>query len=437
MVPQPGELRGKKVRHFSNMLRCSSVSPWTCKQHSFKGGGGIRFGSHKTQTPRNIELLIANTMSAITPPNTFDNGCSTAEMQNAISGDPEVHSPTTVVGWENTDAKVVSAIGRMPSIYFAASSPITERIMVPGRIMWKKGEVFIDEPQGANLITSELAAKVAKRVLVVTTSGTRGKERSPFYILGAGAFVDHCVATALHNLTFESKDDVLSHHTITCPFLGQEKALHFHGIKSQEELENVNVGGGEIWKYGTDIYWGATEAKRGTARECEYGSFESVDEYFKIKKGMKIAFAALNKIILGDDDSEEEKKEQRSLVFGPLNKVNVYTGEVTGVYDTYFTHNINTKRGLSGGVIFLTDGSGQSSMVAKKNHGKAIGIHVGNNRTTGCNLGFKLSAASKIGFWTTILPAVDDIKQMGLAFREWITKKNTREEGEAEHKSEH
>jgi hypothetical protein len=64
--------------------------------------------------------------------------------------------------------------------------------------------------------------------------------------------------------------------------------------------------------------------------------------------------------------------------FGYAEHINIYTGEIVGVYENHIEHNINTYSGFSGAAIFLLDNPTlQHQSVKKEDYGKVIAIHVG------------------------------------------------------------
>jgi hypothetical protein len=96
------------------------------------------------------------------------------------------------------------------------------------------------------------------------------------------------------------------------------------------------------------------------------------------------------------DDDETNRalftKEKLQTIFGYAKHINIYTGEIVGVYENRIEHNINTYTGVSGAAIFLLDNPTlQHPSVKKGDYGKVIAIHAGNKLELGrVNIAFTI-----------------------------------------------
>lgn len=78
--------------------------------------------------------------------------------------------------------------------------------------------------------------------------------------------------------------------------------------------------------------------------------------------------------------------------FGYAEHINIYTGEIVGVYENHIEHNINTYTGFSGAAIFLLDNPTiQHPSVKEEDYGKVIAIHAGSKENLeGVNIAFSI-----------------------------------------------
>jgi hypothetical protein len=86
--------------------------------------------------------------------------------------------------------------------------------------------------------------------------------------------------------------------------------------------------------------------------------------------------------------------EQFHKIHGPVNSVNVYTGKVTAVGEDYIAYDINTFKGFSGALVFLTDGAEQSASVHEGDLGKVIAVHSGYSYGATSNFGFMIGKST-------------------------------------------
>jgi hypothetical protein len=89
--------------------------------------------------------------------------------------------------------------------------------------------------------------------------------------------------------------------------------------------------------------------------------------------------------------------------FGYAEHVNIYTGEIVGVYENHIEHDINTYTSFSGAAIFLLDNPTlQHQSVKKEDYGKVIAIRAGNKpNLEGVNIAFTIGRVP--GKWSALL----------------------------------
>ena len=155
---------------------------------------------------------------------------------------------------------------------------------------------------------------------------------------------------------------------------------------------------GAHWNHGIDVSIGPVISRV----ELHVNRFLAVANDFKYEVGMKIGIVTLSTIGASMEDALVEKEEgdlvegiELSDIYGEPNEVNIYTGEITGVGEDYFEHNINTFPGLSGAIVFLLDQE-QPEYVSREDYKKAIGVHVGHKAVLKQNIAFKLAVETSV-----------------------------------------
>jgi hypothetical protein len=93
-------------------------------------------------------------------------------------------------------------------------------------------------------------------------------------------------------------------------------------------------------------------------------------------------------------DAGNVSAEEVVLICGPVDRVNIYTGEVTYVGQDHVAYNINTFKGFSGALVFLVAGPEQSNFVQPAQFGKVIAVHAGYDSGSDSNIGFKITKSS-------------------------------------------
>jgi hypothetical protein len=127
-------------------------------------------------------------------------------------------------------------------------------------------------------------------------------------------------------------------------------------------------------------------------------TFQLVRDDFSFAVGQKIGLAVYRDFVISAESTgiADMTEDEIKKVYGEMNKVNIYAGEITRVCDggLCFEHNVNNFDGCSGAIVFLLDkhqdlGSG----VTEEDDGKAIAVHVGGDEVGGGlmrNFAFKI-----------------------------------------------
>jgi hypothetical protein len=285
----------------------------------------------------------------------------------------------------------------------ATQSRSPEKLMVQARRSVRMNladneECYVDD---ANALSSELAKKVVQRAICVTMITRVDKTGANNYYMGKAGIVDGLIVTAMHNISSGTNHDGemettfvvlmehgVSHNGITCSFPDC-------GILSSS-LATVQIGT-STWDHGIGIAQG--EWLVGPVPQVPDISFQRVDNDFKYLVGTKVAIAVyLDEVppFAGNvvTDAGNVSAEEVVLICGPVDSVNIYTGEVTYVGQDHVAYNINTFKGFSGALVFLVDGPEQSNFVQPAQFGKVIAVHAGYDSGSGSNIGFKITKSS-------------------------------------------
>jgi hypothetical protein len=139
---------------------------------------------------------------------------------------------------------------------------------------------------------------------------------------------------------------------------------------------------GLAWEYGHDTdYAGpiSNEASPFTKKEWTFEKIEREDYRFEVGQKIGISVYRDFEIEAGDTGAPDITHDSIQRIFGRVNQVNIYTGEITRVCEggTCFEHNVNTFAGCSGAIVFLLDRDQEAFGVVEDDYGKAIAVHVG------------------------------------------------------------
>lgn len=214
--------------------------------------------------------------------------------------------------------------------------------------------------------------------------------------------------TALHNVVTEanSRGDMLDFQSaeIVAPAGNEMNILDFSKAGYEPSPDDVFVirpgddhkDGRIEWEYGHDVDSTAGEiaypASHFTKKECTFVKMERPDYRFQVSQKIGVAIYRDFVILPEDTGMPNISEEELQRIYGPINKVNIYTGKITRVCDggECFEHDINTFSGCSGAIVFLLDRNQDN--VPEQDYGKAIAVHVGGDEVGAIvsNFAFKI-----------------------------------------------
>mmetsp|Transcript_46239 Transcript_46239/g.112932 ORF Transcript_46239/g.112932 Transcript_46239/m.112932 type:complete len:348 (+) Transcript_46239:31-1074(+) len=216
--------------------------------------------------------------------------------------------------------------------------------------------------------------------------------------------------TALHNVVTETNThgDLLEFHlaTLVSPTRNEKIVHDFSKAGYELTLGDAFVirpgdesGEEKIeWEYGHDVDSAAeldNPTSHFTKKECSYEKMERTD--FRFQAGQKVGIAIYRDFMISSEDTgiSNLTEEDIQRIYGRMDQVNIYTGEITRVCEggDCFEHNINTFSGCSGALVFLLDKNQEGFGVVDQDHGKAIAVHVGGDEVGGgtvSNFAFKI-----------------------------------------------
>jgi hypothetical protein len=267
--------------------------------------------------------------------------------------------------------------------------------MVPMNLTESGDEIcFMDD---VDAFTPQLAKKVGQRAILVKMKTYEETTGDVNHYTGQAGIVDNLIVTAMHNISSgPNRDGVLeeTHNVeVNHAYSEREIIVHFEQLGVHvDSLTNVHVGV-QAWDWGVDITWGAR--RLGPIPVVPDFSFEKVDNNFSYEVNMKVAIA----VYLDEVPSQAMNvapsagmvtTDQLHNSHGPSNCVNVYTGKITAVGDDYIAYNINTFKGFSGALVFLSDEREQSASLRQEDLGKVIAVHAGYSSGLSSNIGFMI-----------------------------------------------
>lgn len=137
-----------------------------------------------------------------------------------------------------------------------------------------------------------------------------------------------------------------------------------------------------VWEYGHDTDSSDTISNEASPFTKKEWTFEKIERYnYRFRAGQKIGIAVyrdfeIEAVHTGSPDIASDSIQR---IYGRVNQVNIYTGEITRVCDdgSCFEHNVNAFQGCSGALVFLLDREQDSCGVLEEDYGKAIAVHVG------------------------------------------------------------
>jgi hypothetical protein len=250
---------------------------------------------------------------------------------------------------------------------------------------------FVDDVYA---LTLELAKKAVQRAIFVVMETHEETTSTIQTYTGQAGIVNNWIVTAMHNISSGFNKKCLYEETVTVKMERAHSKSRIGVDFGQlgvdvNSLTSVQVGL-YPWDWGVDITWG-TRTYGPSATDFR---FEKVGDDFSYELGMKVAIAAY----LDEEPSPAESctiaAEHFQKIHGPVNTVNVYTGTVTAVGEDYIAYNINTFKGFSGALVFLTDGAEQSASVHEGDLGKVIAVHSGYSYGVTSNVGFMIGKST-------------------------------------------
>jgi hypothetical protein len=294
-----------------------------------------------------------------------------------------------------------------------------EREMVPF------GRSFVDDPTA---ISRQLANEVFKKAIILQVTTVRETDYSEKNWEGQAGLIRKELLTPSPGKTNKDDDEYPStepHFAVT-PVTAKhniesrEKGGVFHRFEATKILiaatsKSCTVAfpeGG--WEHSTedalslrelvdaespsglDVTWGTIVTNPSSFVTAKSTSFEMVDDLFEIARGQKIAIVVSRRSpVTHKSAGVKTNAVDLKRYYGTELSSNIQTGVITGVArdGSFFTHDINTYKGCSGGIVFLLDVD-QPSTVREEDYGKAIGVH-GAGAAEDTNVAFALHGRRK------------------------------------------